>query len=183
MNTKHMRNGVYQEEEEAREEARHAKALAKEEVKTAAATRNYNGATSGDHKSPTQFSSRSYEMWAGVNGSDDQLKDIKSECGESTGSHGKLNNGLHRTRKSSSSLPGSPFHTNRPHHHHGGRCYEESKPLILSTYLDAQEHLPYADDSTVATPLWSEENGAIIVPVYHGMSHHSHTALGIISQA
>jgi len=28
--------------------------------------------------------------------------------------------------------------------------------------MDAQEHLPYADDSTAATPL-SEENGAILV--------------------
>jgi len=33
--------------------------------------------------------------------------------------------------------------------------------------MDAQEHLPYADDSTAATPM-SEENGAIIVPIYNG---------------
>lgn len=37
---------------------------------------------------------------------------------------------------------------------------------MLSTYLDAQEHLPYADDSNAVTPM-SEENGAIIVPVYY----------------
>lgn len=42
----------------------------------------------------------------------------------------------------------------------------ERKPLVLSTYLDAQEHLPYADDSNAVTPM-SEENGAIIVPVYY----------------
>lgn len=38
--------------------------------------------------------------------------------------------------------------------------------MVLSTYLDAQEHLPYADDSNAVTPM-SEENGAIIVPVYY----------------
>lgn len=43
----------------------------------------------------------------------------------------------------------------------------DRKPLVLSTYLDAQEHLPYADDSNAVTPM-SEENGAIIVPVYYG---------------
>lgn len=42
----------------------------------------------------------------------------------------------------------------------------DRKPLVLSTYLDAQEHLPYADDSNAVTPM-SEENGAIIVPVYY----------------
>ena len=40
--------------------------------------------------------------------------------------------------------------------------------------MDAQEHLPYADDSNAVTPM-SEENGAIIVPVYThiGSSHRS----------
>lgn len=42
----------------------------------------------------------------------------------------------------------------------------DRKPLVLSTYLDAQEHLPYADDSNAVTPM-SEENGAIIIPVYY----------------
>lgn len=42
----------------------------------------------------------------------------------------------------------------------------DQKPLVLSTYLDAQEHLPYADDSNAVTPM-SEENGAIIVPIYY----------------
>ncbi len=36
------------------------------------------------------------------------------------------------------------------------------KPLVLFTYLDAQEHLPYADDSTAVTPK-SELNGGIVV--------------------
>lgn len=43
----------------------------------------------------------------------------------------------------------------------------DRKPLVLSTYQDAQQHLPYADDSNAVTPM-SEENGAIIVPVYYG---------------
>lgn len=43
----------------------------------------------------------------------------------------------------------------------------------MQTYLDAQEHLPYADDSAAVTPL-SEENGAIIIPVYTNIhSRHS----------
>nr|AON96183.1 voltage-gated sodium channel alpha isoform 6 [Spodoptera exigua] len=52
------------------------------------------------------------------------------------------------------------------------------KPLVLSTYLDAQEHLPYADDSNAVTPM-SEENGAIIIPVYYanlGSRHSSYTS-------
>lgn len=52
----------------------------------------------------------------------------------------------------------------------------DRKPLVLSTYLDAQEHLPYADDSNAVTPM-SEENGAIIIPVYYanlGKTTHNH---------
>lgn len=41
----------------------------------------------------------------------------------------------------------------------------DRKPLVLSTYVDAQEHLPYADDSNAVTPM-SEENGAMVVPMY-----------------
>lgn len=88
-----------QEEEEAREEARQAKALARAEARTAAAATEA-ARNNGGHKSPTQFSNRSYEMWAGEHGSEEQLKDIKSECGDSfVGSHGRLNNGFGRTRK------------------------------------------------------------------------------------
>ena len=42
----------------------------------------------------------------------------------------------------------------------------DRKPLVLSTYLDAQEHLPYADDSNAVTPM-SEENGAMVFPMYY----------------
>jgi len=48
----------------------------------------------------------------------------------------------------------------------GGGGGGDRKPLVLSTYLDAQEHLPYADDSAAVTPM-SEDNGAIIMPLYY----------------
>jgi hypothetical protein len=44
------------------------------------------------------------------------------------------------------------------------------KPLVLFTYLDAQEHLPYADDSTAVTPK-SELNGGIVVDTPTRWSH------------
>lgn len=49
---------------------------------------------------------------------------------------------------------------------------------MLSTYLDAQEHLPYADDSNAVTPM-SEENGTIVVSGYYanlGSRHSSYTS-------
>ena len=64
----------------------------------------------------------------------------------------------------------------------GGR-----KPLVLFTYLDAQEHLPYADDSTAVTPK-SELNGGIVVdtPTRIGMarklSYNSHTGMKLLSR-
>lgn len=42
----------------------------------------------------------------------------------------------------------------------------------------SQEHLPYADDSNAVTPM-SEENGAIVVPMYYanlGSRHSSYTS-------
>lgn len=79
--------------------------------------------------------------------------------------------------QASLSLPGSPFNLRRGSRgshqltlrNGRGRLVPpgaDRKPLVLSTYLDAQEHLPYADDSNAVTPM-SEENGAIIVPVYY----------------
>lgn len=52
--------------------------------------------------------------------------------------------------------------------------------LALTTSLTLQEHLPYADDSNAVTPM-SEENGAIVVPVYytnlgHSSRHSSYTS-------
>ncbi|XP_066584602.1 sodium channel protein para isoform X5 [Prorops nasuta] len=93
-------------------------------------------------------------------------------------------------RKASLSLPGSPFYvrrSSRGSHQftiRNGRSRlvgppgGDRKPLVLTTYLDAQEHLPYADDSNAVTPL-SEENGTIVVPVYYanlGSRHSSYTS-------
>lgn len=92
--------------------------------------------------------------------------------------------------KTSLSLPGSPFNLRRgsrgshqftirnPRGRFVGVPGNDRKPLVLQTYLDAQEHLPYADDSNAVTPM-SEENGAIIVPVYYanlGSRHSSYTS-------
>lgn len=79
--------------------------------------------------------------------------------------------------QASLSLPGSPFNLRRgsrgshqmalrPNGRNRYPPGADRKPLVLSTYLDAQEHLPYADDSNAVTPM-SEENGAIIIPVYY----------------
>jgi hypothetical protein len=87
-----------------------------------------------------------------------------------------------------SSLPASPYvrrasksnsfssHV-RLHEKYGN----SKKPLILFTYLDAQEHLPYADDSTAVTPK-SELNGGIVVDtptriagLSRKMSYNSHS--------
>jgi voltage-gated sodium channel type II alpha len=92
--------------------------------------------------------------------------------------------------QASLSLPGSPFNLRRGSRgshqftirNARGRFVgvpgNDRKPLVLQTYLDAQEHLPYADDSNAVTPM-SEENGAIIVPVYYanlGSRHSSYTS-------
>ena len=88
-----------------------------------------------------------------------------------------------------SSLPASPYvrrasksnsfssHV-RLHEKYGN---SSKKPLILFTYLDAQEHLPYADDSTAVTPK-SELNGGIVVDtptriagLSRKMSYNSHS--------
>ncbi|KAK1120318.1 hypothetical protein K0M31_012302 [Melipona bicolor] len=88
------------------------------------------------------------------------------------------------------SLPGSPFNLRRSSRgshqftirNGRGRFVGppggDRKPLVLSTFLDAQEHLPYADDSNAVTPM-SEENGTIVVPVYYanlGSRHSSYTS-------
>ncbi|XP_037971766.2 sodium channel protein para isoform X12 [Plutella xylostella] len=104
--------------------------------------------------------------------------------------YGQLSYGpLREGSQASLSLPGSPFNlrrgsrgshqmalrpNGRPRYPPGA----DRKPLVLSTYLDAQEHLPYADDSNAVTPM-SEENGAIIIPVYYanlGSRHSSYTS-------
>nr|WQE97497.1 voltage-gated sodium channel [Varroa destructor] len=108
-------------------------------------------------------------------------------------SQSRHNNG--KVRKASLSLPGSPFNIRRgsrssgqwrpsghPANGGGGAagrrpgggggqpCYGGAKPLLLQTYVDAQEHLPFADDSAAVTPM-SEDNGAIIIPLYSNLQH------------
>lgn len=85
--------------------------------------------------------------------------------------------------QASLSLPGSPFNIRRgsrgSHQFtlRNGRRHVappgDRKPLVLSTYLDAQEHLPYADDSNAVTPM-SEENGAMVVPIYYASLGEKH---------
>jgi hypothetical protein len=88
-----------------------------------------------------------------------------------------------------SSLPASPYvrrasKSNSFSSHvrlHEKYVDSSKKPLILFTYLDAQEHLPYADDSTAVTPK-SELNGGIVVDtptriagLSRKMSYNSHS--------
>ena len=100
---------------------------------------------------------------------------------------------LARLLQGSLSLPGSPFNIRRGSRgsHQltwraaNGRKLGDRKPLVLSTYMDAQEHLPYADDSAAVTPM-SEENGTMVLPVYQqqpsgllaGSRHGSYTSHG-----
>lgn len=84
--------------------------------------------------------------------------------------------------QASLSLPGSPFNIRRGSrasqfsvNWRNGRRYGDRKPLVLQTLVDAQEHLPYADDSNAVTPM-SEENGAIIIPMYTNLQQSSYTS-------
>ncbi|KAL7020839.1 hypothetical protein ACKWTF_011658 [Chironomus riparius] len=170
-------------EEEALREAEEAAAArqAKIEAHAAAAAAAAQAAMEPEQiaKSPSDFSCHSYELFVGQEkGNDDNNKEkmsIRSEGLESA----------------SLSLPGSPFNPRRGSRgshqftlRNRGRLIgvpsggNDRKPLVLQTYLDAQEHLPYADDSNAVTPM-SEENGAIIVPVYYanlGSRHSSYTS-------
>ncbi|KAH8289510.1 hypothetical protein KR054_006547 [Drosophila jambulina] len=153
-------------------------------------------------KSPT-YSCISYEMFVGgEKGNDDNNKEkmsIRSVEVESesvsviqrqpapTTAHQATK--VRKVSTTSLSLPGSPFNIrrgSRSSHKYtirNGRGRfgipgSDRKPLVLSTYQDAQQHLPYADDSNAVTPM-SEENGAIIVPVYYGnlgSRHSSYTS-------
>ncbi|KMQ96399.1 sodium channel protein para [Lasius niger] len=152
-------------------------------------------------KSPSDFSCHSYELFVGQEkGNDDNNKEkmsIRSIESVNDQRHIKQINNNHsaanKVRKVSAaslSLPGSPFNLRRSSRgshqftirNGRGRCFVppggDRKPLVLSTYLDAQEHLPYADDSNAVTPM-SEENGTIVVPVYYanlGSRHSSYTS-------
>ncbi|GAB6019017.1 hypothetical protein CHUAL_000648 [Chamberlinius hualienensis] len=124
--------------------------------------------------SPSELSSTGYDLY--MEKTDEQLKQdkmsIQSEGVESPCVVEPKPRANGKFPKGSSSLPGSPFNNRRGSRgshqlpwRPNGRRFGDKKPLVLSTFLDAQEHLPYADDSTAVTPM-SEENGAIIVPFY-----------------
>ncbi|XP_058457292.1 sodium channel protein para isoform X9 [Malaya genurostris] len=189
-------------EEEALREAEEAAAAkqAKLEAHAAAAAAAANPEIA---KSPSDFSCHSYELFVGQEKSNDdnnkEKMSIRSEGLESVSEITRTTAptataaGTAKARKVSAaslSLPGSPFNLRRGSRgshqftirNGRGRFVgvpgSDRKPLVLSTYLDAQEHLPYADDSNAVTPM-SEENGAIIVPVYYanlGSRHSSYTS-------
>ncbi|XP_055696013.1 sodium channel protein para isoform X46 [Lutzomyia longipalpis] len=195
-------------EEEAMREAEEAAAAkqAKLEERAANAAAAAEAAEAAEHmaKSPSDFSCHSYELFVGQEkGNDDNNKEkmsIRSEGLESLSemtrpsapsgvAAGTASAKVRKVSAASLSLPGSPFNLRRgsrgSHQFtiRSGRGRfvipgNDRKPLVLSTYLDAQEHLPYADDSNAVTPM-SEENGAIIVPVYYtnlGSRHSSYTS-------
>ncbi|XP_055854988.1 sodium channel protein para isoform X47 [Episyrphus balteatus] len=187
------------EEEEAAEEeaireaeeaaaARAAKLEERANAAAAAAQAAADAAEAALHpelaKSPT-YSCISYELFVGgEKGNDDNNKEKMS-----------IRSVEVESESTSLSLPGSPFNIRRgsrsSHKYNFNHQYtirngrgrfgipgSDRKPLVLSTYQDAQQHLPYADDSNAVTPM-SEENGAIIVPVYYGnlgSRHSSYTS-------
>ncbi|XP_052752162.1 sodium channel protein para isoform X22 [Galleria mellonella] len=130
-------------------------------------------------KSPSDFSCQSYELFVNQErgNQDDNTRERMSLRSDPFADSASL------------SLPGSPFNLRRgsrgshqmalrPNARARYPPGADRKPLVLSTYLDAQEHLPYADDSNAVTPM-SEENGAIIIPVYYanlGSRHSSYTS-------
>ncbi|KAF2359711.1 Sodium ion transport-associated [Trinorchestia longiramus] len=170
-------------EEEALREAEEAAEAAMNRATSGRPPDDMGGDPGSIAKSPSEFSCHSYEIFVSQRGLDENKEkiSIRSEGGES------INEAKARAkgRKASLSLPGSPFNLrrgSRGSHQFtwrttNGRRFGDKKPLVLSTYLDAQEHLPYADDSAAVTPM-SEENGAIIVPVYTnlGSRHNSYTS-------
>ncbi|XP_068916808.1 sodium channel protein para-like isoform X9 [Tenebrio molitor] len=185
---------IQEAEDKAREKQDRADARA------AAAIEAAEAAAAGDIgqdiiKSSSDYSCHSYESFVGQpNGQDDNNKEkisIRSEGLDSVSEQRRLPTNLSKMRKVSAaslSLPGSPFNLRR-----GSRGSHQftirnnrrmvappcdRKPLVLSTYLDAQEHLPYADDSNAVTPM-SEENGVMVVPMYYanlGSRHSSYTS-------
>ncbi|XP_022915603.1 sodium channel protein para isoform X6 [Onthophagus taurus] len=144
-------------------------------------------------KSSSGSSCESYELFlAQEKGNDDNNKEkisLRSEGLDSVSEQRRVPNptNIRKVSTASLSLPGSPFNPRRGSRGSHQLAMRNSrrmvvppndrKPLVLSTYLDAQEHLPYADDSNAVTPM-SEENGAMVVPVYNylGSRHSSYTS-------
>ncbi|KAJ2949663.1 hypothetical protein O0L34_g15590 [Tuta absoluta] len=162
-----------------RQEAREAHARQVADAAAAAAYAEAHPELALAAKSPSDTSCQSYELFVNQErgNQDDNTRERMSLRSDPFADSASL------------SLPGSPFNlrrgsrgshqmalrpNGRPRYPPGA----DRKPLVLSTYLDAQEHLPYADDSNAVTPM-SEENGAIIIPVYYanlGSRHSSYTS-------
>ncbi|XP_061507113.1 sodium channel protein para isoform X49 [Anopheles gambiae] len=160
------------------EEAAAAKA-AKLEAQQAAAAAAANPEIA---KSPSDFSCHSYELFVGQEkGNDDNNKEkmsIRSEGLESVSEITRTTAPTATAAGTAKARKVSAFTIRNGRGRFVGVPGSDRKPLVLSTYLDAQEHLPYADDSNAVTPM-SEENGAIIVPVYYanlGSRHSSYTS-------
>ncbi|XP_072152220.1 sodium channel protein para isoform X7 [Bemisia tabaci] len=184
------------EEQAAARETRKAQHAANVEARAVAAAEaaaaEAAGHAEGVVKSPSDFSCQSYELFVGQEkGNVDDNNREKMSIVSETLSQDKPPSHCSKVRKVSTaslSLPGSPFNLRRSSRgshqftlRNGRSRYPpggDRKPLVLSTYLDAQEHLPYADDSNAVTPM-SEENGAIVVPIYYanlGSRHSSYTS-------
>ncbi|XP_065082819.1 sodium channel protein para isoform X30 [Ochlerotatus camptorhynchus] len=168
-------------EEEALREAEEAAAAkaAKLEAHAAAAAAAANPEIA---KSPSDFSCHSYELFVGQEkGNDDNNKEkmsIRSEGLESVSEITRTTAPTATAAGTAKARKVSAFTIRNGRGRFVGVPGSDRKPLVLSTYLDAQEHLPYADDSNAVTPM-SEENGAIIVPVYYanlGSRHSSYTS-------
>nr|XP_049462213.1 sodium channel protein para isoform X17 [Anopheles coluzzii] len=168
-------------EEEALREAEEAAAAkaAKLEAQQAAAAAAANPEIA---KSPSDFSCHSYELFVGQEkGNDDNNKEkmsIRSEGLESVSEITRTTAPTATAAGTAKARKVSAFTIRNGRGRFVGVPGSDRKPLVLSTYLDAQEHLPYADDSNAVTPM-SEENGAIIVPVYYanlGSRHSSYTS-------
>ncbi|XP_028134019.1 sodium channel protein para [Diabrotica virgifera virgifera] len=180
---------------QAKQDRADARAAAAEEAREAAAAALAAENCPDIVKSPSDFSCHSYELFVGqAKGHDDNNKEkmsIRSEGLDSVSEQRRIPTNPTKMRKVSAaslSLPGSPFNPrrgSRGSHQFTMRSNRrmipppgDRKPLVLSTYLDAQEHLPYADDSNAVTPM-SEENGAMVVPIYYanlGSRHSSYTS-------
>ncbi|XP_037081523.1 sodium channel protein para-like isoform X2 [Pollicipes pollicipes] len=185
------------EEERMAEEAAVAERERKEEAKAERAEAHRRGKGDGESvgRSPSQHTCHSDELFVGQEKEHDNNRErmsIKSEMGTETTVDQKPRANGKIARKGSLSLPGSPFNIRRGSRgsHQltwraaNGRKLGDRKPLVLSTYMDAQEHLPYADDSAAVTPM-SEENGTMVLPVYQqpgsllaGSRHGSYTSHG-----
>lgn len=169
----------------------HDTRVAERAEKAAAAVANEANRSNSIAKSPSEHSCHSYELFIGqekgVVDDNKEKMSIRSDT-LSQGKQSLYSNKIHKVSATSLSLPGSPFNIRRASkgsHQFTLRssrprfpAASDTRPLVLNTLLDAQDNLPYVDDSTVATPM-SEENGHSTMPSYYmnmGTRHNSYTS-------